>query len=531
MSIEISLGAELEKRRRKHKGITLTAPALWSEWLPALFPESFYAPFADRHAELWEWIESIELGVRPRPFLALWGRGGAKSMNCEGGVIRLGAKKVRKYAWYVSGTQEKADQHVDTIGAMLEKSNTGKYYPDLSDRALNKYGSSKGWRRSRLRTASGYTVDALGLDTGSRGSKIEENRPDLIVIDDVDDLFDSTQTTLKKIEILSKTILPAGSNDCAVVFVQNLITSESVASRLLDGRAEFINDKIISGPFPAIEDFEYEQREDGLYYITGGVATWEGQSLDVCQNQIWTYGISSFLQESQHDVEQGGGIWKHVDFMLVDREELPDFVRTAVWVDPAVSSKEQSDSMGISAGGVDARFNVYGLYWKEFITTPEDALETAIMKAIEFKSLTVGVETDQGGDTWRSVFNAALETVKNKLKAKMGRDEYAAISWPRFTSEKAGGTDEKTGKAFGSKVERNSKMLTDYETGKVRHLRGTHQMIHKALKRFPKTPLDLADSWFWVWHDLTRDKPLDWLDGDGRKPLGKTGVRSKWTDE
>lgn len=533
MSLNLSLQAELELRRRKKTGKILTAPAQWDKWLQTLFPGHFSKPFADRHEDLWTWIDGIQAGVRPHPFFGIWGRGGGKSMNAEGGIIKLAARKVRKYAWYLCGTQDKADEHVATIAAMLEDSETNKYYPDLSDRALNKFGSSKGWRRQRLRTASGFTVDSLGLDVAKRGAKIEESRPDIIVIDDIDELFDTVQTTLKKMRILSQSLLPAGSPDCAVLFIQNLITPDSVASRLLDGRADFLSDKIVSGPYPAIENMEYEQR-DGKYYITGGEPTWEGQDLDVCQAQIFTWGYSSFMQEAQHDVDKSGGIWKNIEWQHVDHKDLPDFLRTAVWVDPAVSSTDESDSMGISAGGVDVEGYVYGLYWWEDITTPEDALERAIEKAVEFKSTRVGVETDQGGDTWRTVFNVALKNVKEKFAKRLtagtiDKDDYNAITWPEFTSEKAGGKDEKTGKSYGSKVERNSKMLTSYEIGQVRHMRGTHKIIEKALRRFPNKPLDVADSWFWTWFDLTRNVPLDW-GNKGKKPLGKVSKKSRWSE-
>lgn len=529
MGIDVPLKMEMELRHRKKTGKILTAPAEWDKWLQTLFPAYFNKPFADRHAELWKWVEAIKPGIRPKPFFGIWGRGGAKSMNAEGAVIKLAAKEVRKYAWYVSGTQGKADQHVDTIASMLEASNTNKYYPDLSDRALNKFGSSKGWRRSRLRTASGFTVDALGLDTGSRGSKIDENRPDIIVIDDVDELFDSVQTTLKKLKIISQTILPAGSNDCAVLFVQNLIQPDSVASRLLDGRADFLMDKIISGPYPAIDNLEYETNSEGVAEIVSGEPTWEGQDLDVCQTQILQWGLTSFLIEAQHDIDRSGGIWTNIEFMHVDYKDLPDFVRTAVWVDPAVSSTDESDSMGISAGGITIDGKVIGLYWWEDITTPEDAIERAISKAVEVRSLKVGIETDQGGDTWRSVYTNALAKVKEKEKKKLTRDEWNAIQWPEFTHIKAGGTDEKTGHAYGSKVERNSKMLTSYENGQVRHMNGTHKTIEKALKRFPNPPLDVADSWFWTWNDLTKNLPLQW---SKNKALGKVeGFKSKWTED
>jgi len=42
---------------------------------------------------------------------------------------------------------------------------------------------------------------------------------------------------------------------------------------------------------------------NGLTTITGGQATWEGQNLEVCQNNINTWGLTSFLQEAQHEVD------------------------------------------------------------------------------------------------------------------------------------------------------------------------------------------------------------------------------------
>jgi hypothetical protein len=534
MSLALTIDAELELRRRKKAGIVLNAPERWDEWLTTLFPKYFNKPFTRRHEEFWGWVESIRPGKRPRPFVAVWGRGGSKSMSAEGAVIHIGALGIRHYVWYISSIQEKADQHVASIGGMLESSETNKYYPSLANRALNKYGNSKGWRRERLRTASGFTVDALGLDTGARGAKIDEHRPDFIVIDDVDELFDTFASTSKKMKILANSILPAGSADCAVLFIQNLITADSIASRLMDGRADFLSDRITSGPYPAIENMEYEARqtqEEGIpvqkYFITGGKATWEGQDLEICQGQIFTWGFSAFMQESQHEVDKTGGIWDHVDFQHIDYAKLPDFTRTTVWVDPAVSSTDESDSMGISAGGVTKAGKIIGLYWWEEITSPEDAIERAIKKAVEIKSLTVGIETDQGGDTWRSVYRNALEKVKQELKKTYQADFYHGIEWPHFKSVKAGGKDEETGHAYGSKVERNSKLLTQYENGQVSHMSGTHTVIEKALWRFPKKPLDIADSWFWTCWDL-RHEILDW---ESTKNLGHVhDYKNKWEE-
>ena len=177
VSLRLAAMAKTAIQKNKTKGTLMEAPTDWDAWLQFFFPRYVSAPFAQRHVDLWEWLESIQPGVRPRPFVGIWPRGGAKSSSAELGVVRLGARKARKYCWYVCETQDQADKHVDSIEPILGNDFLGRYYPKLTSRAVGKYGSSKGWRRSRLRTASGLTVDGLGLDTAGRGLKVEEARP------------------------------------------------------------------------------------------------------------------------------------------------------------------------------------------------------------------------------------------------------------------------------------------------------------------------------------------------------------------
>lgn len=488
----------------------------WREWLNRLFPAYVSAPFAERHIELWDWLDAIMPGTRPAPFVAIWPRGGAKSTTAELGAVRMGARRARRYIWYVSSTQDKADKHVETVASMLESKAVERADADLSNRKTGKYGNSKGWRRERLRTASGLTVDALGLDSGARGAKVEEQRPDMIILDDVDEKEDTPKTTQRKIDLITTSILPAGSDDCAVLFIQNLIHPDSIASRLADGRADFIADRIVSGPYPAVEGLAYEQNADGKFIITAGQATWEGQSLAVCQDQITTWGLTSFRKEAQHEVDESGGVWDHINFRYCEWGDVPwsKVLRSAVWVDPAVTDTDESDSMGIQADAVSTDKKLYRLFSWEGITSPEDAIKRAILKGIEIKADHVGVETDQGGDTWKSVYKIVCQTIQKESddrwqfareqRAKNGEkidpnEKPPVIIFPKFASDKAGA-------GYGSKVERNQRMLTDYEGGRVIHVIGTHTALERSLKRFPRKPLDLADAAFWGWNDLLSPK-------------------------
>lgn len=204
-------------------------------------------------------------------------------------------------------TQEQADDHVQNVAGMIESSAIEGLYADLATRDVNKFGSSKGWRRNRLRTSTGFTIDALGLDTAARGVKLEEMRPDFIIFDDIDSEADSREATEKKVKIITRKLIPAGSSDVALLFVQNLVHKDSVIAQMADDRADFAADRYVSGPTPALRMFDYE-RVGTRTVITSGEPTWpEGMSRERCQEMIDDMGISAFLAECQHKVDQVSG--------------------------------------------------------------------------------------------------------------------------------------------------------------------------------------------------------------------------------
>lgn len=408
--------------------------------------------------------------------------------------VYIGAEETRNYGWYCSETQEQADRHLDSIAELLESSAIETYYPNLGERKIGKYGKPKAWRRNRLMAQNGFTIDAIGLDTAVRGARVKEDRPGLIIFDDIDGKHDSPKTIKKKIDIITTSVLPSGSNDMAVLCVQNLITPDSIFSQLADGRAEFLFDRIVSGPYPAVEGLAYEQKPEGGYRITAGAATWDGQNLQTCEDQINTWGLSAFLQEAQHEVDAPpGGMFDHLEYRHCNWSDVPDLVRTVVWVDPAVTSTDQSDSMGIQADGIAENDTIFRLWSWEQVTSPEDALKRAILKAIELKAEAVGIETDQGGDTWQSVYKQAWQSLVDDENYPHVTKR---VSMPQFRSAKAGS-------GHGPKAHRASMMLPDYEQGRIVHVIGTHAVLERALNRFPLTkPYDLVDAGYWSWNDL-----------------------------
>jgi hypothetical protein len=416
------------------------------------------------------------------------------STSAEMGIVALGARGRRRYGWYVSGTEDQADAHLGNIADMLESRAMARFYPDMADRAIGKYGTSKGWRRNRLRTRAGFTVDALGLDKDVRGMKLEEQRPDFLVFDDIDAHDDTPAATDKKIAMITHKLLPAGAPDVAVLGIQNLVIEHGVFGRVIAGAADFLRRRVVSGPVPAVIDLAVERGADG-YRIVGGTPTWAGQDLETVEEQINDWGLSAFLAEAQHEIEApAGGMFDHLEFRHVHAEDLDpnQLLLTVVWVDPAVTDKDGSDAHGIQADSLGIDGTVYRRYSWERRSTPRETLKRALQKAVELGAAWVGVETDQGGDTWQDVYRNAWEELVREGTVP------ATAPRPAFREEKAGA-------GYGNKVHRAQQMLADYERGRIVHVLGTHVVLERALRRFPKSkPYDLVDASFWAWRDLQR---------------------------
>ena len=155
-------------RKRALERMTPKPPEDIERWLAACWPKMVLAELGDRHHALWNWLDTVNARKRPLPFVAIWPRGSGKSTTAEIAAVRLGAQGRRFYAWYVSGTQALADLHVESVAALIESPDFGRFYPKMAERHVGKFGNIRGWRRNRLRCANGFTIDARGLDVAAR---------------------------------------------------------------------------------------------------------------------------------------------------------------------------------------------------------------------------------------------------------------------------------------------------------------------------------------------------------------------------
>lgn len=480
-------------------------PDNWEAWHATVVPGYLWPPYADYHRAYWEWLSAIVAGEAAPPFVAIWPRGFAKSTSTEVGCALVAAKRTRVYGLYCCATQEQADTHVKNVAGILESAAYAKHHPEASRRKIGKYGNSDGWRRNRLRTESGFTLDAIGLDTAARGAKVDEDRPDFLIFDDIDELLDSPGTVEKKIATITKSLLPARASHAAVLVAQNLIHADGIVARLASGRADFLAGRIVSGPHPAIDGLVTEQR-DGRAVIVAGASTWPAKSIADLQSDLDDMGETAFRSEKQHEVDRfEGGIFGHVTFRHCLPSEVPPLDDVQVWVDPAVTDTDQSDAHGIQADGIVRDGTMYRLYSWEARTSPDDVIRRAIRKAVELGASCVGVETNQGGDTWETVYRAAWDALVSD--GEIPRTQRRID----FRQGKAKGTESKRWRA--------TQMLAAYERGAIVHIvNGTHETLERALNRYLlRKPYDLVDAAYWSWHGLTTGRPVSFRPSAGRQ--------------
>lgn len=349
----VGVGMVLEEEQtgtRPHRtGLFHALPADPCAWLYATFPASFQTPagfpipMASHHEQFWAWLWALRPGVAARTFIAIWGRGAGKSTSIELGAAVVGTFGLRRYALYVCATQTQADDHVSNVATNLEQAGV--------DRALNKYGFSRGWRVNRLRTADGFTLDAVGLDTASRGVRIDADRPDLILLDDLDSEHDTALTVQRKMTTLTRAVLPTGSSALAVAGVQNIPNLDGIFAQLADGRAEFLVDRLVSGPHPVLADlpptawWERALAPDGTPQIrlTAGTPTWAGQSRAACEALIAKIGIQAFVIECQHETTRLAGTMFRREWFAI-HADWPRVARLLRWWDFAGTAVKVSAS-------------------------------------------------------------------------------------------------------------------------------------------------------------------------------------------
>jgi len=284
----------------------------------------------DSPAFHWELADMVA-GDAPRVALAA-PRGHAKSTLASLCCLLHGAAhKKFKFALLVSDTASQAEMFLEDFRREVEQNDALRVaYPDVRP--------GKPWSEGKLRLSNGVYIQAVGAGMKLRGRKTGGDRPDLILVDDLenDDLVASFERRQKLRRWFRATIIPMLSPGGRIVVLGTILHRDSLLSRLLrnenwvrrrwaalapDGRSS-----LWPGWIPAeklIRERE-EARQDGL------LATWyqEFQNVAIPEEE------SAFKTE---DIRYFDSLPERAD----DEDERKIF--RSLYVDPAIGDKERHD--------------------------------------------------------------------------------------------------------------------------------------------------------------------------------------------
>lgn len=276
-------------------------------------PKTFTGEFAWFHAEFWDWYwplirrkqrgESIAGLDAYLSYLLLLGRGNAKSSCMEWSVIAAGALLGPMAVVYVSSTEGLASEHLTAIQHRVESPQFEAHYPSLAEARVGKYGSRAGWNKNVLKTQSGLTVYAVGLNQDVRGLKDLDLRIGLEVFDDFDSRDDSPDVVAKKEGQIGGTILPMGTPETINIMGQNIIHENSVANRIHKRHSDLLSHRKESGVIPAFSSVEIEPQGD-RHIIVQGKPNWKYFDMLAAQKFLDDSGPLHWFAEYQHNFER-----------------------------------------------------------------------------------------------------------------------------------------------------------------------------------------------------------------------------------
>ncbi len=138
----------------------------------------------------------------------------------------------------ISNTNEQAESFLTNIKFELESNvRLREDFPEVCE--IDRKPKPTRWRQDDIITKNGIEVLALGLNQQIRSRKNKQNRPTLIIIDDLEagNTVQSAESFGKLYDYLTKSVLKAGSSLTNVAFIGTIHCYGSLLSQFTDPRA------------------------------------------------------------------------------------------------------------------------------------------------------------------------------------------------------------------------------------------------------------------------------------------------------
>jgi len=330
----------------------------------------------------------------------------------------------KKYILIACQNQDRAKQVLTNIKKELETTSLlfqdfGAFFDSNSEWAANTIVLPKYDAR----------ITVLSIGEGMRGVRHGQYRPDIIIVDDVEDVQSAKQKESRERlwQFINGELIPAGITDVKVIFIGNLVHEDSLMMRL----KKAIEDKQIEGIYKS-----YPIYDDAKNIL------WPGKFPTTKETDKLRRSIPSkndFLREYLLIiVPQEDRIIYPEDIHYYDPTKSLDFMASnfkffAISIDPAVSEKDSADKTGIIVYKVYREGKNLQVYIQphsinKHVTVPQLIQELKQIVA-SFGPHSLYKVLIEGGSTQKGIYQVLVnEGIPAEEIIPQGKDKYTRLS-------------------------------------------------------------------------------------------------------
>lgn len=310
-------------------------------WFKYYFPNFYTSEPADFHLKSTRKI----MNVAEYYLVRSWARELSKSGRTMMEVLKLCLTGKKKNVILVSNSYDNAERLLMPYMIILERNN----------RIINDYGNQKklgSWQAGEFTTTKGVSFRALGAGQSPRGTRNNEIRPDVILIDDIDTDEDCRNSEIieKRVKWIDEALIPTRSisNGLLIIACGNIIADYCCITEM---GAKADSHEIIN-----IRD-------------ENGKSTWPQKNTEeLIDIALRTTSYESIQKEYYNNPMDGGKVFKN----LVDKAPFKlkhcDYV--VIYADPATSNSESKKSSSKALGIVANKMREYNIHkaWVDQMT-------------------------------------------------------------------------------------------------------------------------------------------------------------------
>lgn len=337
-------------------------------------------------------------------------RGHAKTTECNIAIIWYILKESKHFILNIAASLELSELNIEAIKSELEfNENLKADFPEAC-------GVGDVWKVGEFVTRNNIKVKGFGALQRIRGVKFGSFRPDLILIDDLEnDININSRAQRDKQEAwLDEAITNLGdaTGSMDTLYIGTILHKDSVLSRKL--KLAYWNPKLFQAfiCFPKRKDDlwqEYGQLykqigEDSahLFYLKhqslmdeGAVVLWDAIAIETLMRK-WLENPKAFAKELQNNPLSDTQKFRREKITFYKRSQLPAKLATFGWCDPA-GNKKRSDFCNFTILGVDyVNCVIYILESINRIIGGKTIISEIIRLQLLYRCKKFGVETNGG---------------------------------------------------------------------------------------------------------------------------------------